>query len=389
MAYKITTKENRLRQHQQHQPLLQPPQHQQQHQPPLQPQQHQQHQPQLQPQQHQQHQPQLQQQLQPQQHQQHQPPLQPQQHQQHQPPLQPQQHQQHQPQLQQQLQPQHQQQRQPPLQPQQHQQHHLPQEQRQQRQQRQQQQQRRQRQQRQQRRQVNATTVYSNGCSALNTTGLVACYSFDSGSAFDNGPNHLNGTLVGSVTTVSGHLNQALSFNSNASYFYTGGLVSLGTSNQPFSFSFWIKPISITGGTLVHVSIGQNGYNNGGVPWCAPFVGFNSAGYLIAQIIISGAVAAVTGPTISLNVWTHVAETYSTTNGVTLYINGTWFGSTGATGYTASGVTDYIHLAYYGTSGNTCQAASINGGQFMGAIDEFRVYSRELTSLEVSALANQ
>ncbi|CAF0849601.1 unnamed protein product [Adineta steineri] len=232
------------------------------------------------------------------------------------------------------------------------------------------------------------STAYKNGCNALNTTGLVACYSFDFGSTFDNGPNHLNGTLVGNVTTVSGHLNQALLFNSNASYFYTGGLVALGTSNQSFSFSFWMKPISVTGGTIVHISVGPNGYSNGTTIWCVAFIGFHSSGKLIAQVYNSATVAVI-GPTINLNVWTHVVETYSTTNGVTLYINGTLFGSTGATSYTASGVTDYIHLAYYGTQGSPCAAGNINPGQFMGAIDEFRVYNRELTSLDVSALANQ
>ncbi|CAF3656349.1 unnamed protein product [Rotaria sordida] len=206
---------------------------------------------------------------------------------------------------------------------------------------------------------------------------------------FDSGPNYFTGTITYPVTTVSGYVNQALTFGASSTYFSVGDLVALGTSNKAFSFSLWVKPTAYTGvGTIVHVANGADGYTNGVSSWCVPFIGFDSSNRLVAQVW-NGSAIPIVGSTLSLNVWTHIVETYSTTNGVILYVNGIQVGTTGAASYSASEVPDYVLLGYYGSSGFNCQTGSITAGQFTGAIDEFRIYSRELSLTDVCVLANQ
>ena len=226
-------------------------------------------------------------------------------------------------------------------------------------------------------------------CEILDDATLVAYFSFDSGLLQDSGPNYLTGSISSGVTTVSGHVNQALGFGASSTYFSVGNLVALGTSNKAFSFSFWIKPTTYTGvGTILHVANGPNGYTNGASPWCVPFIGLDALNRLVAQVWNGGAVSLV-GPTLSLNVWTHVVATYSTASGVTLYVNAAQVGTTNGTSYTASGVPDYVLLGYYGSLGSSCATGSISAGQFTGAIDEFRIYNRELSPSDVCVLANQ
>ncbi|CAF1355784.1 unnamed protein product [Rotaria sordida] len=226
-------------------------------------------------------------------------------------------------------------------------------------------------------------------CEILDGATLVAYFSFDSGSLQDSGPNYFTGTITSGVTTVSGYVNQALTFGASSTYFSVGDLVALGTSNKAFSFSLWVKPTAYTGvGTIVHVANGADGYTNGVSSWCVPFIGFDSSNRLVAQVW-NGSAIPIVGSTLSLNVWTHIVETYSTTNGVILYVNGIQVGTTGAASYSASEVPDYVLLGYYGSSGFNCQTGSITAGQFTGAIDEFRIYSRELSLTDVCVLANQ
>jgi hypothetical protein len=84
-----------------------------------------------------------------------------------------------------------------------------------------------------------------------------------------------------------------------------------------------------------------------------------------------------------------VVETYSTTNGARLYINGTFVISTGALGYVGSQSSIGNSILLGSPAGNTnCVPASVVVGQFTGAVDEFKLYARELTATDVLALAN-
>jgi hypothetical protein len=119
-------------------------------------------------------------------------------------------------------------------------------------------------------------------------------------------------------------------------------------------------------------------------------MGFSSNG----QIVISGwngvALLEVVGPILPVNVWTHIVSTYSTTNGYSLYINGTLKNTTGSMAYVAQSQVNVFTLA---NPLRDCPGAayfqnSIVPNVYSGSIDEFRVYSRELDIDEICALAN-
>ena len=101
-----------------------------------------------------------------------------------------------------------------------------------------------------------------------------------------------------------------------------------------------------------------------------------------------GSTALVIGPTVQLNSWTHVASTYSSVNGLRLYVNGTLIASSGPFGFAAGGVPMTITLGCPLLGQSICTTVGIVLGQYRGSFDEFRVYARELTAAEVIALAN-
>jgi hypothetical protein len=210
----------------------------------------------------------------------------------------------------------------------------------------------------------------------LNDATLCAYYSFDGGSVLDGGPNGINGTLSGSVTTIAGRVNQALQFSSG-SYFYVTytSFYFLGVSNYPFTLSLWVKPTgSYAISTLFFVDAG----------WCVGFLTTTSSGNIMANLWNGGPVAA-SGPILPLNSWNHIGYTYSSTDGIRLYVNGTLYSTSGVFTYAASGALAQIVLA--GDLGlNGCSPGY--GGSFTGAVDEFYIYSRELTAAQILALAN-
>ncbi|CAF1024927.1 unnamed protein product [Adineta steineri] len=222
----------------------------------------------------------------------------------------------------------------------------------------------------------------------INDATLVTYFSFDSGSLVDNGPNMLSGTAVGQ-TTISSVRNQALSFTGNAatSYFQVAGLTALGTTNASFSFALYIKP-TVLYGIIVHVSMDPSGTNG----WCMPFIGFTSSEYLAVQVWDGSNMRYVLGPILTVDTWTHVVQTFSITNGLKLYINGTLYSSaSNVTAYSASGVSNYLTIASTLTasiSSNCLPNGVLDLDSYNGGVDELRVYNKELTSEDVYTLSS-
>ncbi|CAF1033713.1 unnamed protein product [Adineta steineri] len=158
------------------------------------------------------------------------------------------------------------------------------------------------------------------------------------------------------------------------------GFPILGTSNHPFSISLWVQRTSTVGGTLVHVSAQFNGAG-----WGTDFIGFSSGGQIV-DAGYDGTVKNVVGPAVSTNVWTHVTTTFSTTNGVRLYVNGSLISSTCTMAYSASGAVNTLTLSNPRVTG--CATKSIVPGTFYGYFDGFHLYSRELSAADVTTLAN-
>ena len=101
----------------------------------------------------------------------------------------------------------------------------------------------------------------------------------------------------------------------------------------------------------------------------------------------NGTILKVLGPVIPVNSWTHAAVTYSRTSGLRLYSNGSLCNSTSAFSFDASGTPNYLAIGSP-RAGIGCRSLFDINGQYSGAVDELRVYSRELTAGDIQALSN-
>jgi hypothetical protein len=224
-------------------------------------------------------------------------------------------------------------------------------------------------------------------CEILERATLAAYFKFDASSPYlDSGPNIVN-TTSSDTSIVSGYWNQAIAFNgSSFSYFQTSGFTSLGINNQSFSITFWIQP-RLLSGTLVHLSSSSSGTGS----TCFPLLGFASNGAIVAQVLKSiGTLVTVTGPILLVSSsWIPIVQTWSTANGLKLYVNNTLVGSATASSFLGSGTTpNYVTLGGCLSGCGVCSNGSVDtSGSFAGAIDEWRIYSRELTAIDVCTLS--
>ena len=227
---------------------------------------------------------------------------------------------------------------------------------------------------------VKLTTRAKSSTELLFAASITAYYPFDFSSLNnDNGPNGMNGSSTNTAMVI-GRVNQAIHFSGSSSYFQAFGFYRLAysVSNLPFSVSLWINPSSLSTSTIIQVSTQQMstpGFN---------FLGIMSAAGTTGQIMVEvWAWPSIYGPFITANTWTHVSATYSSTNGITLYVNGTLYGSTGACGSSTSGFLTWLQIGY-----NFACSGSVSNGGYYGSVDEVYVHSRELTQADVTALAN-
>ncbi|UJR08678.1 hypothetical protein I4U23_012936 [Adineta vaga] len=208
---------------------------------------------------------------------------------------------------------------------------------------------------------------------------LVAFYPFD-GTYNDAGPNSINNVFSVSTTFDSdGKSNQSLVVNIlSPSCFRTTGFYYLSQLNYPFSFSLWIYAYERVGSILQVSDLSD---------WCVPMIGFDKSGYLIAQSLSKNGIYSTSsefGKEL-LEKWTHISMTYSTQNGIRLYINGNFIVQTrGNNDYLGSQNMSSVtigmcnELTACNRVDNTIQLL-----QFQGKIDELRIYSRELSSTEI------
>ena len=220
----------------------------------------------------------------------------------------------------------------------------------------------------------------------LDDATLVANIPFDGDSLLDAGPLLINATGSSYSYTASGRVNAALTLAGTASYVQITGLRRIGLSGWPYTVAIWVYPASTAGGTIMHLSSRTDGAQTGG--WCLNIMGFTSAGQ-VAINSWNGGNVPLTGPTIALNSWTHLAATYSSTNGERLYVNGVQYGSSSAAyTFAAGGVPMTITLGSTLLGQGVCNTGAIQSAQYHGSLDEFRVYARELTAAQVADLAN-
>jgi hypothetical protein len=237
--------------------------------------------------------------------------------------------------------------------------------------------------------------VARTACQIYNDATLLAYYPFNSNSPYNDYSVNLFHGIASGVSMVShGIFGQGLYFSSNTSYFQAPCYPSMATATVPFSISLWMKPDNTnTGGcSLVHVSSLQNGSGQ-----CYDVLSLSSSGALIVQLMqIATIVNGTQGPVIPTNTWTHVAVVFGATNGLRIYINGLLSSTTLGVFQNQNGVINPQYVTLGNTSplgqfpGLSCRNGSIPymPGPYKGAIDEFRMYSRELNNEEICVLAN-
>ncbi|CAF1373515.1 unnamed protein product [Adineta steineri] len=232
--------------------------------------------------------------------------------------------------------------------------------------------------------QMTVSNRVKSSCEILEIATLVAYFTFDNGLFLnDSGPNSLQATTNSTSSTASGRFFQAISFTgSNSSYFQMSDFTALGISNRPFSISLWVRPISLQG-VIVIISITSTGY-------CVPHFGFSINGTVMAQIYNGTGFVAVTDAThsVATSVWSHLVQTWSSTNGIRLYVNNVLVASNliSAGSYSGSGLPPYITLANSLSAPSSCFGNQVTAMPFHGDIDDFRVYSRELSTNDVCTL---
>ena len=211
---------------------------------------------------------------------------------------------------------------------------------------------------------------------------LVAHFSFDENSTYDQGPLRISSSLVGNTTFVAGRVGQALEIqNITQSYLKVQALVLLGTSNRSYSFSIWIRPKLQQKSVIIHASPSSDGSG-----WSFPLLQM-TASYQLRSFSSNGTGIWVTGPAVPSNSWTHAAVTYSLSNGLRLYVNGTLSNASVPFLYSPPGMPLYLFVgsdvasAGWGTASNSSD-------QYYGAVDELRVYAREIPVDEIAGLAH-
>ena len=260
---------------------------------------------------------------------------------------------------------------------------------------------------------VRISTRVKSACEIYLVANLACYFTFNSASPpLDSSASGLSATNTG-ATLTTGAINQALQFTSANTYITVSGISALQTGNSPtFSISMWVRPTTIaSGATIIHASTQANGQCSSTVPLvsslrsymslcnptcsvflgqgsCVTMWGLTSTGRISVNVLDSSnnANAATASTPLQVNVWTHVAQTFSPSNGNRLYVNGMLVTTTSVPTGRPVGSYTIIGTALAGTSG--CPAGSIATGQFYGGVDEYRVFRTELTATDICRLSN-
>lgn len=222
---------------------------------------------------------------------------------------------------------------------------------------------------------VNQSPV-SSGTSALLSSlssGLILHYPMD-GNANDASGNLLHGTISGGVTAYAdrfGNPNGALKFNGTNGYidapdavYFNGGDFTVSAWVREFSYKSWSRLFDFGNGqannnVLLALSQGTNGRPQGEV-------------YLNTT---SGGTAASGATTIPLNAWTHIVFTYTSGTG-RVYRNNAQIASG-----TITAPQNILRTLNYIARSNWSGDAYADA-----AFDDFRIYDRALTSMEIKSL---
>jgi sialidase-1 len=200
----------------------------------------------------------------------------------------------------------------------------------------------------------------------------------------DSGPNKTSfgttsATGVTAVADRAATAGAALGLDGKpGTYFQIFPVSSLGKSRS-YTVAVWVKP-TIASGTLVHLSTGQDGTG-----WCISMLGLDPAGKPTASSWMPGSTVVASDKAIAAGRWTHLATSFSA-SALKIYVDGILAKSVFQPGFVGSGVPDYVTLGSP-MAGAACAAHAQMPGSYSGALDELRIWDRELTAAEIAAEA--
>lgn len=200
-------------------------------------------------------------------------------------------------------------------------------------------------------------------------TGLVGHWKFNESSgttAADSTAEGNNGAVSGATWTASGIIENALSFNGAGSVTKTGSAAVLKPSTE-VSVSAWIKAGSTdTGGSEI-VSMGDSYAVRLEATGNIKFFYYNGSTW--SNI-------TTTGLNLKDNQW-HYVVGQKTSSSVEIYVDGVLKITSANTGTITYNQGSNFVIGKHGNGGNTYD--------FVGLIDDVRIYNRPLTSQEISA----
>jgi hypothetical protein len=211
--------------------------------------------------------------------------------------------------------------------------------------------------------------------------GLLAYWKLDEGkgtTAQDASANKMKATLHGG-RWVAGANGTALQFEKDSEYLDYGNLPRLNfKAGAPFTFAGWVKTTAQRGAV-----VSQRNSKDGGAVIDITLDGGKLDGLVRADGKELGQHAQVTGRSIDDGKWHHFALTRDTGRTIELFIDGESQGK--ATGADAGGAitTDLRTLG----SERYWVRVGFPNPQFVGAVDEFCVFDRALTSEQIRKLA--
>jgi len=197
------------------------------------------------------------------------------------------------------------------------------------------------------------------------TAGLLSYYAFEEGSgqiAVDSSVNGNDGAINGGVvwTTGANGSNGGLEFNGADTYVDIGDI----DLTDAFTISAWIKLSSLGKRMIVGKTFQTYQFY------------VSSAGNLVFQRNSGTSISYAAG--LTTDTWYHVAVTFDTVNGMSLYLNGSLVSTNGD----GSVINQNDSVTKIGATDLTAK------NFFAGVIDEVRIYNRALTSQELEGLSD-
>lgn len=213
---------------------------------------------------------------------------------------------------------------------------------------------------------------------------LLLYYPF-SGTAKDASGNGFNGMVNATLTTDRfGNINEAYSFNGLNQYIDFPVAIEL-KPELPVSFSFWVKLDDLQPENTVLFTTDYAQDNHSGV-----WMNLSSTGFLAINYGDATGNTSTTnrrtklGTTqLNTNVWYHVAGVVNGPTDMEIYVdcvndNGSYQGTGGELGYTSA----------LGSIGRKDANTTMPAYYFMGSMDEFRYWNRELSLNDIDSLCN-